>query len=96
MKIQRPAVVAATTLLFASFAFAQTNKAPAKPSTPAAAKAQTFKELDKDGNGFIDRNEAGSATGLVAMFPTLDANKDGKLSTSEYAKHEQTKHDQHK
>jgi len=76
----------ALTLTLASSAFAQANKPNAKPSSTNPVKVETFKDIDKNGDGYIERTEANAATGLSSMFSDLDTNKDGKLSSAEYAK----------
>jgi hypothetical protein len=86
MTIQRNILVAAAALTLGASAFAQANKAPAGSAATPAAKVDTFKSLDKDHSGYIERSEASAATGLAAKFGDLDANKDGKLDSSEYAK----------
>ena len=91
MTIQRNILVAAAALAFGTLAFAQTNKAPTNKAATGsaaapAAKVDTFQSLDKDHNGYIDHSEANAATGLMSKFADLDANKDGKLDSTEYAK----------
>ena len=85
-------VLTATTLLVAA-AVAQTkDKAPkADSQKTAATHVMPFKDIDKNSDGYVDRTEATASTGLVAMFGDLDANKDGKLTASEYAKREDHK-----
>ena len=83
----RYGLIAAAALVCAATAFAQEHKGSATPPNATSAKAETFRELDKNHDGFIDSKEASAASGLVAMLPSLDTNKDGKLSSAEYAKH---------
>jgi hypothetical protein len=45
-----------------------------------------FKTLDANGDGSLSQDEAKADASLAAMFAELDADKDGKLSSSEYAK----------
>jgi hypothetical protein len=53
--------------------------AGASGSTDAAA---TFKQLDADGNGLVDSNEAASVQGLD--FATADSDRDGSLNQMEF------------
>lgn len=45
-----------------------------------------FKSLDTNKDGVVSKDEAGTNSDLSAKFDALDADKDGNLSTSEYAK----------
>ena len=56
--------------------------APASNSM-SAAKAN-FDAFDKDSSGYIDKQEAMLDPKLTAQFDTLDANRDGKLSVTEF------------
>jgi Ca2+-binding EF-hand superfamily protein len=90
MTTKQSLIAAAIALAFASSAFAQGSSQPPRKSTSStAAKPATFKGLDKNRDGYIERSEASGA--LAGMFGDLDTNKDGKLSSSEYAKHERHK-----
>jgi len=44
-----------------------------------------FHELDRNGDGFVSRDEGRHADELNTRFSELDANNDGKLSRDEYA-----------
>jgi hypothetical protein len=44
-----------------------------------------FSELDRNGDGFVSRDEGRDAEELNTRFSELDANNDGKLSRDEYA-----------
>lgn len=74
-------------LLIGSAAFAQSS--PASASTPdRAAKMQQhfdqhFSKSDKNGDGFIDRDEAAGNKRLSRHFDEIDSNKDGKISKEE-------------
>ena len=51
------------------------------------AQAQTsdsFKKMDRDGDGFISREEAAAVRGFDRAFGEADANKDGRLDASEF------------
>lgn len=61
-------------------AAAQTN-APANPS-----RSHARINLDANGDGAIDRTEAGKVPSFAAKFDQLDANKDGRLTKDERAK----------
>jgi len=91
MTTKHSLIAAAIALALTSSVFAQGSNQPAgkKPTASTAAKPETFKGLDKNGDGYIERSEASGA--LAGMFADLDTNKDGKLSSSEYAKHERHK-----
>jgi Ca2+-binding EF-hand superfamily protein len=49
----------------------------------AAIKAN-FDAFDKQGKGYITREDAAADPHLTAQFDTLDADHDGKLSVTEY------------
>jgi hypothetical protein len=44
-----------------------------------------FKDLDRNGDGFVSRDEGKDAEELHTRFSELDANNDNKLSRDEYA-----------
>ena len=44
-----------------------------------------FRELDRNGDGFVSRDEGRDADELNTRFSELDVNNDGKLSPEEYA-----------
>ncbi len=53
----------------------------------AGAKTDTFKTLDKDGDGQLTAEEAAGHAELNSHFTTLDKNADGKLSADEFKAH---------
>jgi len=50
-----------------------------------AGSEARFNDLDRNGDGFISRDEGRDAEELNTRFSELDANNDGKLSRDEYA-----------
>ena len=50
-----------------------------------AGSEARFKSLDRNGDGFVSRDEARDAEELNTRFSELDVNNDGKLSNDEYA-----------
>ena len=93
MNLQKGIVLLAGTTLLTAAALAQTKeKAPQTSSQkPAASHVMPFKDIDKNSDGYINRTEANASTGLSSMFSDLDADKDGRLTASEYAKREDHK-----
>lgn len=58
-----------------------TSRAP----EPSLARP-TFELCDRNGDGSVDKSEAGRVPGLSAYFERADANKDGKLDREEFEK----------
>jgi hypothetical protein len=58
--------------------------APARADGDAGSDAR-FSDLDRNGDGFISRDEGRDAEELNTRFSELDANNDNKLSRDEYA-----------
>jgi hypothetical protein len=52
--------------------------------TGASGTKAGFERLDRNGDGFISRDEAKDAMELNTRFSELDKNNDGKLSREEY------------
>jgi Ca2+-binding EF-hand superfamily protein len=50
-----------------------------------AGSEARFNELDRNGDGFVSRDEGREAEELNTRFSELDVNNDGKLSRDEYA-----------
>lgn len=77
--MKRHALYAATALVatglgFAAVAFAQTTTAPDTPRRM---------QIDANGDGAIDRNEAAKLPRLAEKFDELDKNGDGRLDSNE-------------
>lgn len=95
MKLQSLTGIAAA-VLFAGVASAQSPAQPATPATPATPSTGSsssmsgggFDKLDKDKDGSISKKEAASNKDLTKKWDTLDANKDGKLDSGEFAQFE--------
>ena len=51
-----------------------------------AIVAQAFGRADRNGDGFIDLQEAALIPGLLPIFQLVDANGDGRLDRDELAK----------
>ena len=95
----RPAQLTAVLLLagigaVATTGFAQTPGTPApsaKPSTNMVVppgKSETpdsaFRKLDPSTKGYVSKDDAAQLPGFDAAFQRADADKDGKLSQSEF------------
>jgi hyperosmotically inducible protein len=52
----------------------------------AQAQSDKFRSLDKDGDGFISREEAAAVRGFDAAMSEADDNKDGRLDADEFIK----------
>lgn len=77
------AVAAAFTTLLAAPAPAADDKAKTASTGRTSPSAALFDRLDKNGDGFVTRDEARDATELQGRFAELDKDNDGKLSRSE-------------
>ncbi|WP_242112184.1 EF-hand domain-containing protein [Luteimonas aquatica] len=74
------------TLLAAALLALASGAAAAAPSDDAATSRQArMAQLDKNGDGQIDRAEAAAVPRLAEHFDQIDADKDGKLSAQERA-----------
>jgi EF hand len=74
-------VSALAIVLAAGAAFAQQT-----PPAPTGTSSMDYSKLDTNGDGVISKDEAKGDPSLSSQFSTLDADKDGKLSSSELAK----------
>jgi Ca2+-binding EF-hand superfamily protein len=72
------------TVLFAALAALVVAATSARANDDAGSDAR-FNELDRNGDGFVSRDEGRDADELNTRFSELDANNDGKLSRDEYA-----------
>lgn len=52
---------------------------------PKSASSVRFDRLDRDGDGYLDRDELAQRPALRAALPRLDSNGDGKLDDSEFS-----------
>lgn len=52
---------------------------------------QAFRALDKNGDGFVTRQEAAADAELAKDFGGADANRDGRLSEAEFVKYYQAR-----
>lgn len=65
----------------------QTRKTEAAPPVAQPpADWPSFEKADRNGDGQLDKSEAGVVPGLSANFERADRNKDGKLDKVEFAK----------
>jgi hypothetical protein len=88
-----PLLIAA--LGFCLTAHAQSTSAPSETKASAGSTQQAvggasrdlekeFKEVDRDGDGFVSRAEVEQNSKLKAKFEGADKNGDGKLDLSEF------------
>jgi len=67
-----------------------TAATPATPATPAVppggigAATPMFKQLDKNQDGLVSKDEAKSAADVRARFETVDTDHNGKISAAEW------------
>ena len=53
---------------------------------PQAPRELTFEQLDRNRDGYVDRNEAEAQAGLNTVFDRADRHPDGRLDKVEFAK----------
>ena len=75
-------------VFIAGIAFAQSNVSEDR----AAKMDRHFSFTDKDGDGFISRDEASQYPALIKHFGIIDSDKDGKLSREEMQAYRLGKH----
>ncbi len=75
-------IAALAALLSCSAAFAGD---PATTADPMAKSLPEFSTLDVNADGAIDSEEAKAQAELTAVWADVDADKNGKLSSKEYA-----------
>lgn len=56
---------------------------------------QAFRALDKNGDGFVTRQEAAADAELAKEFGNADTNRDGRLSEAEFVKYYQARDKQY-
>jgi len=65
-----------------------TNATAGSTTAPAGGVSRDlqkeFKDLDRDGDGYLSRAEVEQNSKLKARFDTADKNRDGKLDQSEF------------
>jgi Ca2+-binding EF-hand superfamily protein len=82
MSLQR--VLPLVLLLAATMpSFAQSNLSTDQKQKMLAAFQQRFAAADKDGDGALTREEAKGMPRVSAHFDEIDANHDGKVTTTE-------------
>lgn len=79
------------TILLLAVAPLAAQAADPKPAPGQAEAPSMFKELDKNHDGVIDQSEAKRSADVTARFSTLDANKDKRISVSEWSAGEKSK-----
>ena len=60
--------------------------ATARHAVQPVARELTFEQVDRNRDGYVDRNEAEAQPGLNAVFERADRHPDGRLDKVEYAK----------
>ena len=73
--------------LMAALPIVTASMAQARYASAAPVVAQpTFEQLDRNGDGYVDQQEAAALPGLLAIFNDADRRADGRLDKVEYAK----------
>ena len=78
-------LIAGFSLAMAGSAYAQSTAAPAAPASDAEVTA-AFVKADKNGDGKLTREEAAALPAVAVSFDRIDADKDGTVSSAEFAK----------
>lgn len=83
-------IAALAALMTSAAAFAQDPAPAQQPATdkPTATESAwpEFTTLDANGDGYVSKDEAKANAALTAAWADLDTDKNGSLSSSEYAK----------
>lgn len=84
--IRRFALVSALAMPLLANAADMLESPAHQPETRLQAheSVETFRQLDRDGNGSIDQEEAAVSAPVTAEFATLDANADGRVDGAEW------------
>ena len=72
-------------LLLAGIPLAQQMAQRQDAAAGGTAPARTFEQLDRNGDGWLERGEALKQPGLAMVFERADANGDARLTKVEYA-----------
>jgi hypothetical protein len=85
------AALAALAVSVSAFANPPTDQTTTTTESTTSSSTTTttvpdFKSLDTNKDGMVSKDEAAANVDLSAQFDTLDADRNGSLSTSEYAK----------
>ena len=83
MKLRQTAVI-----LVASGVGLVASAAYAEPNDVQPANTGTFRSLDRNGDGYLTRNEVSHIGSYTKSFDLADENRDGKLSPDEFIKAE--------
>jgi len=75
-------------MLVASGAGVVASAACAEPNDVQPANTNTFRSLDRNGDGYLTRNEVGHIGSYAKSFEVADENRDGKLTPDEFIKSE--------
>jgi len=82
-------ITALAALMTSAAAFAQ-DPQPQTTTTDTTMATESqwpeFTTLDANGDGYVSKDEAKANAALVAKWEELDADKNGALSSAEYAK----------
>jgi hypothetical protein len=73
-------LVCALPIVMGNLALAQRVRAD------ASLEALSFEQLDRNGDGFVDRREAAGFDGLDTVFSDADRRSDGRLDKVEFAR----------
>lgn len=82
---KRVKIAALAALLSCSAAYAGDENAPTTTADPMAKSLPEFSTVDVNADGAISQDEAKSLPELAAVWAEADADKNGKLSSKEYA-----------